>query len=86
MAQSTKGWFGIGMALIIATGAIYGLAMLLGVSFAVGAATQEAGAPVLLVLAVPGMGALGFLILLLKVVVDRVGNAEDDHYSKTVDQ
>lgn len=86
MAQSTKGWFGVGMGLIIAAGAVYGLAMLLGVSFAIGAATQEAGAPILLVLAVPGMGALGFLILLLKVIVDRVGNTEDDHYSKTVDQ
>lgn len=86
MAQTTKGWFVAGMGLILGAAALYGLALLLGLGFVIGAATAEAGAPVLLVLLVPGMAGLGFLILLLKVIVDRLGNAEDDHYSRTVDQ
>lgn len=82
----TKGWFAIGVGLIIAGGAIYGLLMLLGIGFAIHQASAEAGAPIFVVLLIPGLVALGFLVLLAKVIVDRLNNAEDDHYSKTVDK
>lgn len=84
--KSTNGLFWLGMGLIIGAGAIYGIFMLLGVSVAIGQATSEVGAPLFAVLALPAMAVLGFILLLAKVVIDRVGNAEDDHYSKTVDQ
>lgn len=82
----TKGWFAIGIGLIIVGAAIYGLLMLLGIGFALNQASQEAGAPILLVLLIPGLVGLGFLVLLAKVIVDRLSNTEDDHYSKTVDK
>ena len=50
----TKGWFAIGIGLIIAGGAIYGLLILLGIGFAVNQASAEAGAPVWAVLADSG--------------------------------
>ena len=84
--RNTQGWFAVGIGLIIGGGAIYGLLMILGIGFAIGEASNQTGAPSLAVLAIPGLMALGFLILLAKVIVDRLGNAEDDHYSKTVDK
>lgn len=82
----TKGWFAVGIGLIVAGGAIYGLLILLGIGFAIDQASAEAGAPIWAVLLIPGLVALGFLVLLAKVIVDRLNNAEDDHYSKTVDK
>lgn len=82
----TKGWFAIGIGLIIGGGAIYGLLMLFGIGFALNQASQDAGAPILLVLLIPGLVGLGFLVLLAKVIVDRLSNPEDDHYSRTVDK
>ncbi|MCR9195954.1 MAG: hypothetical protein NXH88_14550 [Hyphomonas sp.] len=82
----TQGWFAVGIGLIIAGGAIYGLLMLLGIGFAINQASAQAGAPIWAVLLIPGLVALGFLVLLAKVIVDRLNNAEDDHYSKTVDK
>ncbi|MCR9079774.1 MAG: hypothetical protein NXH78_11820 [Hyphomonadaceae bacterium] len=82
----TKGWFAVGIGLIVAGGAIYGLLILLGIGFAINQASAEAGAPIWAVLLIPGLVALGFLVLLAKVIVDRLNNAEDDHYSKTVDK
>lgn len=84
----TRGWFAVGIGLIIAGGAVYGLFMILAGGYAigtvVGSASAEAGVSLLAVLAVPGSIVLGFLVLLAKVVVDRLNNAEDDHYSKNV--
>ena len=82
----TNGWFLIGMALIILGAAIYGLLTLLGISFAIGAASAETGAPLWVILIIPGLVAVGFLILVLKVIIDRLGNAEDDYYSKNIDK
>lgn len=82
----TKGWFALGIGMIVAGGAIYGLAILFGIGFALNQASAEAGAPVWVVLLIPGLVGLGFLVLLAKVIVDRINNAEDDHYSKTVDK
>jgi len=56
------------------------------VSFAIGAASAESGAPLWVILIIPGLVALGFLILILKVIIDRLGNAEDDYYSKNIDK
>ncbi|MBI1339992.1 hypothetical protein GC169_07255 [bacterium] len=87
MKERTKGWGVVGVGLIIAAGAIYAIGMVLGLSFAVGQAADEVGgAPIGLLLVIPGLGVLGLLILVAKVIVDRLGNAEDDHYSKTVDR
>ncbi|MEL6723408.1 MAG: hypothetical protein AAFZ74_07230 [Pseudomonadota bacterium] len=84
---TTKGWFTIGMVLIILGGAIYGLLVLLGIGFAINEASQAAvGTPFWAVLMLPGLVGLGFLVLLAKVIVDRLNNAEDDHYSKNVDK
>ena len=83
---NTKGWFAVGMGLIILGAVIYGILMFLGVSFAIGQAAAETGAPIFLILFIPGLVLLGFIILLAKVIVDRIGNAEDDHYSKNVDK
>lgn len=85
-AGKTKGWFAVGIGLIIAGGAVYGLLMLLGIGFAINQASNEAGAPFWAILVIPGLVALGFLVLLAKVIVDRLNNAEDDHYSRTVDK
>jgi len=82
----TKGWFIVGMGLILLGGAIYGLFVLLGVSMAVGAATAEAGAPIWALLMIPGFVVLGFMILIAKVIVDRIGNEEDNYYSKNIDK
>ncbi len=82
----TQGWFAIGIGLIIIGAVVYGLFMILGISLAIGAASSEVGAPIWGVLAIPGLVGLGFLVLLAKVVVDRLNNAEDDHYSKNVDK
>ena len=83
---NTKGWFALGMGLIILGAAIYGILMFFGLSLAMGQAASETGAPLMLVLFIPGLVLLGFVVLLAKVIVDRVGNAEDDHYSKHVDK
>lgn len=83
---NTKGWFIVGMGLILLGGAVYGLFMVLGVSMAIGSATAEVGAPIWAILAIPGLVALGFLILIAKVIVDRIGNAEDSYYSKHIDK
>ncbi|MEO1189328.1 MAG: hypothetical protein AAFW60_09655 [Pseudomonadota bacterium] len=82
----TGGWFTIGISLIVLGAAIYGVLMLFGIGFAINQASQEAGAPLWGVLLIPGLVGLGFLVLLAKVIVDRLNNAEDDHYSKHVDQ
>ncbi|MCF6328375.1 MAG: hypothetical protein L3J02_01055 [Henriciella sp.] len=82
----TQGWFVVGIGLILIGAAIYGLFMILGISLAIGAAASDAGAPIWGVLAIPGLIGLGFLVLLAKVVVDRLNNAEDDHYSKNIDK
>ena len=82
----TKGWFTVGIGLIVAGGAVYGLLILFGIGFAINQASADAGAPIWAVLLIPGLVALGFLVLLAKVIVDRLNNAEDDHYSKTVDK
>lgn len=82
----TRGWFAVGIGLIIFGGAIYAVLMMTGIGFAIYTASAETGAPFWAVLAIPGLVALGFLVLLAKVVVDRLNNAEDDHYSKTVDK
>ena len=78
--------FVIGIGLIIAGAAIYGVLALLGVSFAVGEVSEEAGVPALVALALPGLVFLGLVLLCIKVVIDRVFNKEDSHYSRTVDK
>lgn len=82
----TKGWFALGIGMIVVGGAIYGLLILFGIGFALNQASAESNAPVWAVLLIPGLVGLGFLVLLAKVIVDRINNAEDDHYSKTVDK
>ncbi|MEO1642866.1 MAG: hypothetical protein AAFR74_05975 [Pseudomonadota bacterium] len=82
----TKGWFVVGMGLILLGGGIYGLFMLLGISMTIGAATAEVGAPIWAILAIPALVALGFLVLIVKVIIDRIGNEEDSYYSKNVDK
>lgn len=64
----TRGWFAVGIGLIIAGGAIYGLLILLGIGFAINQASAEAGAPIWAVLLIPALVALGFLVLLAKVL------------------
>ena len=78
--------FIIGLGLIITAVAVYAIATLLGVSFVIGEASQESGVPVYVILFIPGLAFLGFLLLFIKVVADRLGNKEDDHYSRTVDK
>jgi len=82
----TEGWFALGIGLIIIGGAVYGLLMVFGVGLAINQASIEAGAPIWPILLIPGLVGLGFLVLLAKVIVDRLNNAEDDHYSKNVDK
>ncbi|MEM7492705.1 MAG: hypothetical protein AAF296_04945 [Pseudomonadota bacterium] len=82
----TSGWFIVGMGLILLGGGIYGLFMILGISMTIGAASAEAGAPLWAVMVIPGLVALGFLVLIAKVIVDRIGNEEDSYYSKHIDK
>ena len=88
MGENSRGkiWFMIGIGLIVLGGVLYGLAILAGLGFALGQAPETAGTPLLAILIIPGLIALGFVILLLKVIIDRLSNDEDDHYSKTVDK
>ena len=44
------------------------------------------GALLMLVLLLPALGVAGMGILLAKVVLDRLGNREDDYYSKNVER
>ena len=83
---TTNGWFTIGIALIVIGASLYGALILLGIGFAINQASDEAGAPLWGVLLIPGLVGLGFLVLLAKVIVDRLNSAEDDHYSNNVDQ
>jgi uncharacterized membrane protein len=83
---NTRGWFTIGLTMIIVGGGIYGLAVLFGVQTLVLQMQSEAGGAIWLALLIPGLVGLGFLVLLAKVIVDRLNNAEDDHYSKNVDK
>lgn len=78
--------FVIGIGCIVAAAAIYGVLTLLGISFAIGEATAETGAPVWAILALPGLIFFGMILLFIKVALDRFGNKEDDHYSRTVDK
>ncbi|RIJ14302.1 hypothetical protein [Henriciella mobilis] len=78
--------FVIGIGLIVAGAAIYGILTVLGVSFAVGQASAETGMPLYMMFALPGLVFLGLLLLFIKVVADRLGSKEDDHYSKNVDK
>ncbi|MEL7231968.1 MAG: hypothetical protein AAGJ85_05600, partial [Pseudomonadota bacterium] len=64
----TKGWFMVGMGLILLGGGIYALFMLLGISMTIGAATAEVGAPIWAILAIPGLVALGFLVLIRSII------------------
>ena len=82
----TNWLFIAGIAMIIAAAAVYGLLTLFGVSFAIGEASGETGAPLLAILALPGLVFLGLLLLFIKVVADRLGSKEDRHYSRTVDK
>ncbi|MEO1304991.1 MAG: hypothetical protein AAFV37_08445 [Pseudomonadota bacterium] len=83
---NTKGWFTIGLSLIVGGGAVYGLAIFLGIGVALNEASADVGTPFWAVLLIPGLVGLGFIVLLAKVIVDRLNSAEDDHYSKTVDK
>ncbi|MEL6857862.1 MAG: hypothetical protein AAFO74_05715 [Pseudomonadota bacterium] len=82
----TKGWFTVGMTLIVLGGGIYGLLTLFGVQILMAEMNAASGQAVWPILLIPGLVCLGFLVLLAKVIVDRLNNAEDDHYSKTVDK
>lgn len=78
--------FVIGIGLIIAAAAIYGVLTLLGVSFVIGKASAESGMPVFAMFALPGLVFFGLVLLFIKVIADRLGSKEDDHYSRTVDK
>ena len=82
---TTKGWFTVGLTLIIIGGGLYFLATFFGLQYAL---QSQADAPpeFWLVLLIPGLVVLGFLVLLTKVIVDRLNSPEDDHYSKHVDK
>ena len=82
----TKGWATIGLAMIIVAGAIYALAIALGVGAAIYQAAKEFGAPVLAVLALPALAGAGMLILVAKVIVDHLTSEEDQYYSKHIDE
>ena len=86
MGEKTKGWAAIGLGLIFAAAGLYGLLILLGVSFAIGEAASEVGAPVWAILFLPLLAGIGVLVLIAKVIVDRLTSEEDNHYSKTVDR
>ncbi|MHA7857909.1 MAG: hypothetical protein ACX94D_07470 [Henriciella sp.] len=83
---TTKGWFTIGITLIVLGGAVYALGTLFGVFALIQQSEAIVGASFWAFLLIPGLVGLGFLVLLAKVIVDRLNNAEDDHYSKTVDK
>mgnify|MGYP001799394772 FL=1 len=82
----TKGWFTVGIALIVLGGGIYALGTVFGLFVLIQQSEDVVGAPFWAFLLIPGLVGLGFLVLLAKVIVDRLNNAEDDHYSKTVDK
>ncbi len=81
MSKRTNGWAGVGIGLIIVGAVIYGAVFLV----AGGVALASAGPISWSVLVVAGPSALGFLILIAKVIVDRIDNKEDAYYSKNVD-
>lgn len=82
MAQSTKGWAVAGFVLIGASFAIYALAILVLGGVAIFAAGPASGFVFLII----GPGAIGFAILLAKVLVDRMNSPEDDYYADNIDE
>lgn len=78
--------FIVGIGLIIAGAVIYGVLALMGVSIVAGEVSQEAGVSLFAMFALPGLIFLGLVLLCIKVVIDRVVNREDSHYSRTVDK
>lgn len=82
---TTKGWFTVGLSLIIIGGGLYFLGSVLGLQYLL-QSQAETPTEFWLVLMIPSLVALGFLVLLGKVIVDRLNSPEDDHYSKHVDQ
>jgi len=82
----TNGLFVVGIGLIILAGAMYGILTLLGVSFAIAQVSAEAGASLWLILALPAIATIGFLMLVAKVVLDRLNSKEDDYYSRNIDK
>lgn len=84
MESKTKGWFTVAMVFLIGAAILYGLVAFTGIVVALGLAVAEAGPGILLLLIVPAMALIGIGILVAKVIVDRVGNKEDDYYSKNI--
>ena len=82
----TKGWFTVGITLIVLGGLVYGLLTLFGVHIVLSEMNDASGQSLWPILLIPGLVGLGFLVLLAKVIIDRLNNAEDDHYSRTVDK
>ena len=78
--------FTVGIGLIIAGAVIYGVLAMLGISFAAGEVSEETGVSLFAMFALPGLIFLGLVLLFIKVVLDRVFNKEDSHYSRTVDK
>lgn len=83
---STRGWFGFGLALILFGGGAYALLTLFGLQAVIVRLHAEVGNVIWPLLLIPGLVGLGFLVLLAKVIIDRLNSAEDDHYSNTVDK
>ncbi|MAP95574.1 MAG: hypothetical protein CMK07_11545 [Ponticaulis sp.] len=76
----------IGITLIILCGIGWGVSIVFQI---IAASTGGQGIVETLVLAslvLPVLGCLGMAVLVLKVVLDRLNNKEDDYYSKNVER
>lgn len=88
----TRGWATVGFILIGAGVALYVGLFILGFSAAFMQASSHVETSVnvtpalFLVIAVFGLPLLGVAVLIAKVIVDRLNNAEDDYYSKNVEK
>lgn len=84
MENKTKGWFTLAMVLIFTPAVLYAGLVVFGVTTALSQAAAGAGPGIFLLLLIPASVIAGFGILIAKVILDRIGNKEDDYYSKNI--
>ena len=86
MNRKTEPLYIIGLGALLLVAGVYALAMVLVIGAAIVHISIETVLPALFFFIVPGLVIFGLGCLVLKVFIDQLGNAEDQHYSKTVEK
>ncbi len=86
--SKTQGWATIGLALLAAAFGLYILTFVFGVTFAFGSTTGGGTVVQFLMMwaLMAFLALLGLIILVAKVIVDRLSSREDSYYSNHVER